>query len=107
MIDYEKSYNRTTLVTNYDVFLSLNVVLNIANSADSDEMQASAALCCISSGPSLFALVPTLGFPTCKGLKELDLDFKLKNHNKLSVLDSITKFQTTRPKTTHSKFIHL
>ena len=39
---------------NYDVFLSLKVVLILANSVDPDEMQH----CCISSGSSLFAKVP-------------------------------------------------
>ena len=43
LIDYEKSYNRATLVTNCDVFLSLNDVLNLANRTDSDEMQHYAA----------------------------------------------------------------
>ena len=39
-------------VLNYDEFLSLKVVLILSNSADPDE---NAALCCISSGSSLFA----------------------------------------------------
>ena len=47
-------YDQTVL--NYDVFLSLNDLLIIANSVDPDEMQQ---LCCISSGSSLFAKVPS------------------------------------------------
>ena len=40
---------------NYDIFLSLKVVLILANSADSDEIQHYG---CISSRSSLFANIP-------------------------------------------------
>ena len=51
---YFWSHRKTVLI--YDVFLSLNDLLIIANSVDPDEMQQ---LCCISSGSSLFAKVPS------------------------------------------------
>ena len=47
---------------NYDVFLSLKIDLILANSANPDK---------ISSGSSMFAKVPVLGFPVNKGLKTL------------------------------------
>ena len=50
---------------NHGVFLSLKVVLILANNADPDEMHHS---CCILSGSSLFAKVPVKGFPVYKGL---------------------------------------
>ena len=70
---------------NYDVFLSLKVVLILANSKDPDEMQHTAAFhlvftvcqkcksrlnaasCCISSGSSLFANNQFRGFQYAKG----------------------------------------
>ena len=47
---------------------SLKIDFVSANTEDPDEMQQ----CCISSGSSLFAKVPVLGFLVIKGLNMLD-----------------------------------
>ena len=48
----------------------------------------SVALCCISSGSSLFAKVPVYGFPKYKGLKEAFVKNQNLMFNLLQVLSS-------------------
>ena len=50
-----RGHTHTLKFLNYDVFLSLKIVLTAAKSVDTDEMSQ---ICGISSGSSLFAKVP-------------------------------------------------